>query len=102
MFLHTIFLLLTIGYISLIISLIIGLYHLQDGKNSQKYFVSVIVAAHNEEENIGLCLNSLLRQTYPHDSYEIIVIDDRSSDGTWEIVQKFQERHLILFVFSAL
>ena len=93
MFLHTIFLLLTIGYISLIISLIIGLYHLQDGKNSQKYFVSVIVAAHNEEENIGLCLNSLLRQTYPHELYEIIVIDDRSSDGTWEIVQKFQERH---------
>ncbi len=93
MFLHTIFLLLTIGYIGLIVSLIVGLYRLREGKNRQKYFVSVIVAAHNEEENIGLCLSNLLRQTYPHELYEIIVIDDRSSDGTWEIVQKFQKRH---------
>ncbi|NOZ61839.1 MAG: glycosyltransferase [Calditrichaeota bacterium] len=93
MFLHTIFLLLTIGYISLIIALIVGLYQLRDGKNKQKYFVSVIVAAHNEAENISRCLSSLLRQTYPQELYEIIVIDDRSNDGTIDVVKKYQTEH---------
>lgn len=45
--------------------------------------VSVIVPARDEEKNIGHCLNLLLRQNYP--DYEIIVVDDRSSDRTGEI-----------------
>jgi glycosyltransferase involved in cell wall biosynthesis len=48
--------------------------------------VSVIVPIRNEERYIEDCLQSLLRQTYPSASYEIIVLDGRSSDGSREIV----------------
>jgi chlorobactene glucosyltransferase len=44
--------------------------------------VSVIVSARNEAHNIGRCVQSLLRQDYPR--FEIIAVDDHSSDGTWE------------------
>jgi cellulose synthase/poly-beta-1,6-N-acetylglucosamine synthase-like glycosyltransferase len=51
--------------------------------------VSVLVAARNEEQNIVACLESLSRLTYPRDLLEIIVIDDRSSDGTGSIVEGY-------------
>jgi glycosyltransferase involved in cell wall biosynthesis len=44
--------------------------------------VSVIVAAFNQERFIGRCLRSLLHQTMPPDDYEIIVINDGSTDRT--------------------
>ncbi|HNL86302.1 MAG TPA: glycosyltransferase, partial [Methanoregulaceae archaeon] len=47
--------------------------------------ISVIVPAYNEEKNIGMCLQSLSRQTIPRDSYEIIVVDGGSKDRTREI-----------------
>ncbi len=51
--------------------------------------ISVIVPARNEEKNIGNCLKYLAAQTYTN--YEIIVVDDRSSDRTSEIVREFQK-----------
>jgi len=50
--------------------------------------VSVIIPAYNEEENIGRCLKSALRQDYKN--LEIIVIDDSSSDRTSEIVKSLK------------
>lgn len=44
--------------------------------------VTVIVAAFNQERFIGRCLRSLLHQTIPHNQYEIIVINDGSTDST--------------------
>jgi len=54
-------------------------------------FVSIIVPARNEAENIGACVASLLRARYPR--YEIIVVDDRSTDGTGAIVRILAEHH---------
>ncbi|RKY68349.1 MAG: glycosyl transferase, partial [Candidatus Latescibacterota bacterium] len=42
------------------------------------------MAARDEEENIGKCLSDLVRQTYPADRYEVVVVDDRSGDRTGE------------------
>jgi chlorobactene glucosyltransferase len=53
--------------------------------------VSVLIPARNEQDNIGRCLESLLQQTY--ENYEIIVLDDQSSDRTWEIISQYQQRH---------
>ena len=47
--------------------------------------MSVIVAAYNEEKTLGLCLDSLLAQTAPRDSYEIVVADDGSTDKTVQV-----------------
>jgi chlorobactene glucosyltransferase len=52
--------------------------------------VSVIVPARNEEKNIAPCLESLLEQDYP--DFEIIVVDDRSTDGTGDRVDAFCRR----------
>ena len=59
--------------------------------------VSVIVPARNEENNIGGCLDSLVKQDYSN--LEVIVVDDNSEDGTAEIVREYAARdgrvHLI-------
>jgi hypothetical protein len=48
--------------------------------------VSVVIAARNEEEAIGGCLDDLLQQTYP--DLEIVVVDGGSTDGTRERVRQ--------------
>jgi chlorobactene glucosyltransferase len=52
--------------------------------------VSVIVPAKDEEANIGAALETILAQDYPN--IEIIVVDDRSTDGTAEVVRRVAER----------
>lgn len=51
--------------------------------------VSIIIPARNEERNIGLLLEALQKQTYPKESFEVIVVDDHSTDSTGEIVGRF-------------
>lgn len=51
--------------------------------------VTIIVAARNEEEYVGQCVESLLHLTYPVELLEIIIVDDRSTDRTAEIVQTY-------------
>jgi len=53
-------------------------------------FVSVIVPVRNEEKHLASCLRSLLQQTYLAGSYEVIVVDGRSSDRTREVVKQFE------------
>ena len=53
--------------------------------------VSVIVPARNEESNIGRCVTSLLEQDYEH--YEIIVVDDGSTDATGRILDELAHTH---------
>lgn len=48
--------------------------------------VSIIIPSRNEEKFIGQCLDSLLKQDYPRDKLEIIVVDGASTDKTREIV----------------
>ncbi|HSA73217.1 MAG TPA: glycosyltransferase [Nitrososphaeraceae archaeon] len=52
--------------------------------------VSIIVPARNEEETISKCLQSLLSQDY--DNYEVIAIDDSSTDNTLSIISKLSEK----------
>lgn len=51
-------------------------------------FVSVVVAARNEEKRIDLCLDALIAQDYPHDRFEVIIVDDESEDGTGRVVRE--------------
>jgi cellulose synthase/poly-beta-1,6-N-acetylglucosamine synthase-like glycosyltransferase len=57
--------------------------------------LSVIVPAYNEAKNITNCLKSLSNQTYPQEQYEIIVVDDGSTDQTPTLVQNFPGIRLI-------
>lgn len=61
--------------------------------------ISVVVPMRNEKEHIKECLDSLLQQSYEKASYEIIVVDGRSSDGCSQIVQGMQSIHpSLLFI----
>ncbi len=61
--------------------------------------VSVCVPARNEERDIEGCLRSLLSQDYPN--LEIIVVDDGSTDNTFEILKKLKVEFPELIVISA-
>lgn len=48
--------------------------------------VAVIVPVRDERHNVGPCVQSLLRQQYPPERLQVLVVDDESSDGTLEVV----------------
>ena len=54
-----------------------------------KVFVSVIIPARNEAENISACLSDFLHQDYSRDLFELIVADDHSEDNSADIVERF-------------
>ena len=56
-------------------------------------FVSVMVPAHNEAVVIEKTVKSLLNLSYPKDRYEIIVINDNSSDNSAEILKRIQDNN---------
>src|SRR6266498_2049396 len=57
--------------------------------------ISVIVPARNEEKNIAQLLKALEQQAYPKNLFEVIVVDDHSTDQTAEIVRQFPEARLL-------
>ena len=59
-------------------------------------FISVVVAARNEEKNITGLLNALQQQTYSTDFFEVIIVDDYSTDKTSEIIKPYLNDHLHL------
>jgi cellulose synthase/poly-beta-1,6-N-acetylglucosamine synthase-like glycosyltransferase len=69
-----------------------GLASAADLITYRKPFVSVVVAARNEEKNIARILTALVNQTYSTNLYEIIIADDASTDRTGQIVRLFQKK----------
>lgn len=53
--------------------------------------ISVVVPVRNEETKIARCLESLAGQDYPN--FEIVVIDDRSTDGSAQIIKELAAKH---------
>jgi glycosyltransferase involved in cell wall biosynthesis len=51
--------------------------------------ISVIITCYNLEKYISRAINSCLNQTMSQDDYEIIVVDDCSSDKSWDIINSF-------------
>ena len=52
--------------------------------------ISVVIPTYNRREILGKCLEYLFKQTYPKDKYEIVVIDDGSTDATEEMVKSLR------------
>src|SRR5215468_218598 len=55
--------------------------------------VSFVVPVRNEEKYVRACLQSLVDQDYRSGSYEVIVVDGRSSDRTRELVDEVCRRY---------
>lgn len=58
-------------------------------------FVSIIVPVYNGEVTIEACIRSLLELHYPEKRYEVLIIDNNSTDNTATIVKKYPVRYLV-------
>lgn len=90
---------LTLIYAILVIGFIKGWHNLPyfvPQNKSSVTKVSIIVAARDEEENIGKTIDDLLAQDYPKNLTEIIIIDDHSTDKTAEIVLGYADKNVKL------
>lgn len=76
------------------------LFYNSPRSKEKKPFVSVIIAARNEEKRISACLQSLLKQTYPRELFQVIVINDRSTDRTGALVESFQKEFAELYLVT--
>lgn len=60
--------------------------------------VTLIIAARNEEANIGRTLDCIVRQDFPKELLEVIVIDDHSTDRTPEIINSYADQGIQLML----
>ncbi len=60
-------------------------------------FVSVLLATYNRKEWLRECLESVSNQSYPKDRYEIIVVNDGSTDGTEEVLKEYEKKAQYMF-----
>ena len=67
--------------------------YVQSKLNTQ---ISIIIPARNEEENIGHCLQSIIEQSYPKHLFEVLVVDDHSTDNTAAIIESFAAHNVKL------
>ncbi|HSI11373.1 MAG TPA: glycosyltransferase, partial [Chthoniobacter sp.] len=79
-------LLLALGTVLANLACFRGLYPAEQPDAEDAPLVSILVPARNEALNIEACAGSLLLQDYP--SYELIVLDDHSEDGTGDILRR--------------
>ena len=59
--------------------------------NAELPFVSVIVPMRNERRHIERCLRSMAAQDYPHDRFEVIVVDGDSNDGSRDLLESIRD-----------
>ncbi|TYP91526.1 cellulose synthase/poly-beta-1,6-N-acetylglucosamine synthase-like glycosyltransferase [Sphingobacterium allocomposti] len=93
--LNTFLILMTVIYIGLVLYMRRGWFlipYFRRTGEDVKTQVSVLIAARNEEENIGRTIEAILAQTYPQNLLEIIVVDDHSTDRTAAIIASYADR----------
>lgn len=63
-------------------------------------FVSLVIAAHNEQDEIGLRVANALASDYPTDKFEVIIASDGSTDRTAAVVRRFDDPRVRLLAFE--
>ena len=58
--------------------------------------ISIIIPARDEEENIATCLDTIIHQNYPTYLFEVLVVDDHSTDNTPKIVSRYSDKNVKL------
>lgn len=65
---------------------------------NKKFFLSIIIPVYNCQQYLSECIDSLLNQDYPYD-FEIILINDGSSDNSGNICEQYAQTHKFIKVF---
>lgn len=66
--------------------------------NPMENYVSVVIPTYNRKDSLPVVLRSLAQQSFPQDCYEILLVDNGSSDGTGEMVESLaipNLRHIV-------
>ena len=64
----------------------------------KKEFISIIIPCYNTEKYLDDCLNSILNQTYKN--YELIFVDDCSTDNTYKIIKGYEKKYDFIRAFQ--
>src|SRR5256885_16654050 len=64
---------------------------------NQSYFVSVVMCTYNGEQFLDEQIASVLNQDYKN--IELIIVDDHSSDNTWQKLQQWQQKSPTIKIF---
>jgi len=85
-----------LAYVAMMLLISYGWLTLKNRANNKTGsipFVSVVVAARNEEKSIIKLLDGLILQQYPADLFEVVVVNDHSSDDTVSVIHQFLKDH---------
>lgn len=69
-----------------------------DEKLSYYPSTTIIVPCWNEESTVSKTIDSLLALNYPKDKLNIFIVDDGSTDRTWEVIQKFKDNPQVTLI----
>jgi cellulose synthase/poly-beta-1,6-N-acetylglucosamine synthase-like glycosyltransferase len=88
-----IFLLLLIHYSIFLISILVGLKKLKqsNAEISRDEYISVIIPFRNESENIISNIENIVKQNYPIEKFEVIYVDDHSTDDSLKKLREFKK-----------
>lgn len=94
--------LLIIPYLIVVTLFILGWFNVEQTEEAQTKdfpFVSVLIPVKNEQDNLPKLISDLLQQDYPHNKFEIVIIDDHSTDSTRMIVENMpQDKTHVVFI----
>ncbi|AOY05118.1 glycosyltransferase family 2 protein [Bacillus subtilis] len=62
--------------------------------------ISIVIPVYNSEDLISECLDSLVNQTMPKEDYEIICVDDKSTDSSLDILKQYKQRYENIIVIE--
>ena len=84
--------LLALPYVGLMLLAFVGLFRTgREPRTRERPAVTVVIPAHDEEDKLGATLASLSAQRYPGPA-EFMIVDDRSTDGTAEVIRAAARR----------
>lgn len=63
-----------------------------------KNYISIIIPCYNVEKYIGICIDSILNETFKN--YEIILVDDRSTDNTFKVLKEYEKKYKFIKVLQ--
>jgi len=93
--------LVSFGYVWLIHHITLGWNETQNIQVGKGYAadiaISVIIAARNEESYIQNCIESIINNNFPVENFEIIIVDDHSTDKTFEIINRSIYKNVRVF-----
>lgn len=85
-------------YFSFIVFLFIGIFRLRKIRHKNNFNASIIVPFRNEGKNLAECVSSLLNQNFNKDRFEIILVDDNSTDNYIEYIEDYLKNPIVKLI----